>query len=107
MSHASMSGPGHGDAMEAADALLLDPHDDVATALRPLTTGTAYRVRSPAGDMVLTVSNAIPMGHKVAVRDVSEGGVIRKHGEVIGAARMAIRAGDHVHVHNVVSLRGR
>ena len=107
MSHAPMSGPGHGDAGEAADALLLDPHDDVATALRPLTAGTAYRVRSPAGDIVLSVSNAIPMGHKVAVRDVSEGRVIRKHGEVIGAARIEIRAGEHVHVHNVVSLRAK
>ena len=102
-----MSGPGDGDAVETADALLLDAHDDVATALRTLTAGTAYRVRSPAGDIVLNVGNAIPMGHKVAVRNVSQGGVIRKHGEVIGAARMEIRAGEHVHVHNVVSLRAR
>ena len=107
MSHARMPGTGHGEAVEAADALLLGPHDDVATALRALTAGTTYRVRSPAGDIVLNVGNAIPMGHKVAVRDVSQGSVIRKHGEVIGAARMEIRAGEHVHVHNVVSLRAR
>lgn len=92
---------------ETADALLLDPRDDVATALRPLAAGAACRVRSPAGDAMLDVRDDIPMGHKLAVRDVAEGSPIRKHAEVIGAARERIHAGEHVHVHNVASLRAK
>ena len=92
---------------DAADALLLDASDDVATALRPLAAGTASRVRSAAGDLIVKVIDVIPTGHKVAIRDVGQGCAVRKQGEVIGAARVDIKSGEHVHVHNLVSLRGK
>ena len=43
----------------------------------------------------------IPAGHKVALRDIASGTIIRKFGEIIGIAQREIRAGEHVHVHNL------
>ena len=42
----------------------------------------------------------IPLGHKVALRDITEGDDIIKYGEVIGRACDDIPAGSHLHVHN-------
>jgi altronate dehydratase small subunit len=49
----------------------------------------------------------IPYGHKVAVKPIAAGEAVIKHGEDIGVASAAIAIGDHVHVHNVESRRGR
>ncbi len=38
---------------------------------------------------------------------VAVGEEVRKYGEVIGLANAPISPGDHVHVHNVESQRGR
>lgn len=67
--------------------LQLHPDDNVAVVLQGL------------GD--------VPPGHKIALADIPEGGDVRKYGAVIGRATAAIRAGDHVHVHNIESTRLR
>jgi hypothetical protein len=88
------------------DLLAIDAEDDVAVALRDLPDGVA-RVR--AGDAVLPLSlrAAVPLGHKVARRDLPRGTHIRKYGAVIGEATADIATGEHVHVHNMRSLRAR
>lgn len=53
----------------------------------------------------LKVNEDVPLGHKVALRDLKKGDNIIEYGEVIGAATKDIKAGDHVHVHNIKSLR--
>lgn len=45
--------------------------------------------------------------HKFAVRDIGQGEQVLKYGEVIGEATRPIKAGEHVHVHNMVGLRAR
>jgi (2R)-sulfolactate sulfo-lyase subunit alpha len=47
----------------------------------------------------------IPLGHKIALRNVKEGEKVIEYGEVIGKATLNISPGDHVHVHNLKSLR--
>jgi hypothetical protein len=42
---------------------------------------------------------------KVACRGIAAGVRVRTYGEVIGVANTAILAGDHVHVHNIRSVR--
>jgi altronate dehydratase small subunit len=49
----------------------------------------------------------IPYGHKIALRNVKRGEPIIKYGEQIGIATSDIRIGQHVHVHNIESVRGR
>ena len=40
-------------------------------------------------------------GHKYAIRDIAEGENIIKYGQPIGHATQAIKAGEHVHTHNL------
>ncbi len=84
-------------------ALRLKDDDDVAVALRALEPGVA--VRFP--DAAVIPLAPIPGGHKIALRPISSGGLIRKYGQVIGRASAPIAAGEHVHVHNVEGTRGR
>ena len=48
---------------------------------------------------------SIPLGHKVALRDIKEGATIIKYGHDIGVAVKDIRKGGHVHVQNVKTKR--
>ena len=43
----------------------------------------------------------IPAGHKLAVRDVAQGKPVRRYNQIIGFATRDIKAGEHVHVHNL------
>lgn len=58
---------------------------------------------APGDDVgvVLDEGGPVPRGHKVALRDIADGAPVRKYGQVIGAATEPIRAGDHVHTHNL------
>jgi altronate dehydratase small subunit len=58
-----------------------------------------------SGEVILR--QAVPFGHKVCVRDTPAGGDIVKYGQVIGKATQALSVGEHAHVHNVDSARGR
>ncbi|CAJ0819787.1 Galactarate dehydratase (L-threo-forming) [Ralstonia wenshanensis] len=80
--------------MSDASLILLAPDDDVAVARVALAPGAALN----AG---LTTRDAIPAGHKVALRDIAVGQPVHKYGQVIGVATAPIRAGEHVHVHNI------
>ena len=63
---------------------------------------------APNGEgRTITVRDAIPFGHKVAIRRIDAGGDVLKYGEVIGRASEVIEPGQWVHVHNVESVRGR
>jgi altronate hydrolase len=61
----------------------VDPRDDVAVAL---------------GDL-----EGVPKGHKVALRDIAAGEIVRKYGFPIGRATTAIASGAHVHSHNLAT----
>jgi altronate dehydratase len=83
--------------------LVISERDNVGTALEPLEAGCTIRVASTA----LTLIDAIPRGHKVALRAIGGGDAVVKYGSVIGTATSAIPAGAHVHTHNLASARGR
>jgi hypothetical protein len=83
--------------------LMISGRDNVATALEALAAGREIDVNGRA----VIVREPIPTGHKVAVRPIPAGEVVIKYGSPIGTATAAIAPGDHVHVHNVASARGR
>jgi len=89
------------------DALMLHPDDDVAVALSDLDAGAMVRIRRQEEVVALRANEAIALGHKLALRGLAAGEAVRKYGSAIGAATRPIAPGDHVHVHNLVSLRGR
>jgi len=84
-------------------ALVISAADNVATALEPLDAGRTVRL----GSVTLTVAEAIPRGHKVALRAIRAGEQVIKYGSPIGSASSDIATGAHVHTHNVASARGR
>jgi 2-dehydro-3-deoxy-D-arabinonate dehydratase len=79
----------------------IDPRDNVAVALGSLQPGHWI------AEYGVTVQDAIPFGHKVALVPMAAGDPVIKYGEQIGVASRAINAGEHVHTHNVESVRGR
>jgi altronate dehydratase len=83
--------------------LVITERDNVATALEPLTAGQIVT----AGGAKLLVVDAVPRGHKIALRDIAAGDAVLKYGSAIGVALLPIAAGTHVHTHNLASVRGR
>jgi altronate dehydratase len=83
--------------------LAISESDNVAVALEPLEPGVVIDVRGSR----VTVRDAIPSGHKVALVPIGAGEPVIKYGSPIGRATAAITAGDHVHTHNLASTRGR
>ena len=51
-----------------------------------------------------TISD-IPIGHKVALRDLNTDDTVIKYGVDIGRVVAPIKAGEHLHVHNVKTKR--
>ena len=47
----------------------------------------------------------IKLGHKIALRPIAKNEKIIEYGDVIGIATQDIRIGEHVHTHNLKSLR--
>ena len=47
----------------------------------------------------------IPIGHKVALRDMQPGDTVVKYGIDMGRVVAAIRRGEHAHVHNIKTKR--
>jgi altronate hydrolase len=84
-------------------ALLISAADNVATALEPLDPGRTVRI----GAITITIVEAIPRGHKVALCAIRAGERVVKYGSPIGSASSDIAPGTHVHTHNVASARGR
>jgi altronate hydrolase len=74
----------------------LHDDDDVAIARAAVSAGT---VMEELGG--LTVLDDVPAAHKIALRDIESGAPLRRYGQIIGFATQAIRAGAHVHVHNL------
>jgi altronate hydrolase len=82
-------------------AVHLHPLDDVAIARTFLHPGTLIQLGAELGGGEITLSAAIPAGHKLALRSVAAGQPVRRYGQVIGFATRAIAPGDHVHVDNL------
>lgn len=83
--------------------LVISERDNVATALEALEPGRNLEIQGAA----LTVRDAIPPGHKIALAPIAAGDAVIKYGSPIGRASADIVAGAHVHTHNVLSSRGR
>jgi altronate hydrolase len=78
-------------------AIHLNSADNIAIARVPLSTGMELRVDGVA----VIVRGEVPAGHKVALRTIEPGEIVRRYGQVIGRAKDGIEAGAHVHTHNL------
>jgi len=94
---------------EAVKALKNNEMDNVATVFGTgVEKGSEVEVSDPKGNRIaVTALEAIPYGHKIALSPIAKGGQVTKYGEEIGIASANITVGEHVHVHNIESIRGR
>jgi len=88
-------------------AILIDRKDNVATALRQLQQGDSVQVGIEDYSVTTPLLQNIPFGHKYALKDIRKGETVIKYGETIGLATEEIQQGQHVHVHNIESQKGR
>jgi altronate dehydratase small subunit len=86
--------------------LRIHPDDNVVTVLHDLEPGVAIDVGDGVLPVPVVTREAIPFGHKVAIRPIASGEHVLKYGASIGVAVADIHPGDHVHVHNLRSVRG-
>ena len=49
--------------------------------------------------------DSVPLGHKIALKDIAAGDTVVKYGADIGRAIKAIPKGGHAHVHNMKTKR--
>ena len=88
----------------ATDIIIHDEKDNVGVVVIETTKkGQECNAWIMENDKSIKVSsiNEVPLGHKIALKDLKEGDTILKYGHDIGKVVKPIKKGDHVHVHNV------
>lgn len=87
--------------------LLHEPQDDVGVAVMDLKKGATIGAMTLEGKEAGKVKllNHVPLGHKVALRDLPRDKPVLKYGRPVGKAVQNIARGAHVHTHNVKTLR--
>ena len=87
------------------NAMIIDAKDNVAVAIEPIAKGDAAVYVCEGKEVSLPALEDITIYHKLAPRDIAKGEPVVKYGEHIGIASSDIKAGEHVHVHNVEGHR--
>jgi len=87
------------------NAMIIDVKDNVAVAIEPITKGETITYLCEGAEVTLTAAQDITIYHKLARKDIAKGEPVVKYGEHIGIAGCDIKAGEHVHVHNVENHR--
>jgi (2R)-sulfolactate sulfo-lyase subunit alpha len=88
--------------------LVHDHHDNVGVVVvEDLKAGTdLFVVVTEDNSETRAVNNQdVPIGHKVALKDLAVGDTVIKYGQDIGRVVAPIRKGDHVHTHNLKTKR--
>ena len=90
--------------MPQTDLIIHDEKDNVAVVVVDKTSKNqecSGWIMENDKTIKITSINEIPLGHKIALKDLKEGDTILKYGDDIGKVVKSIKKGDHVHVHNV------
>jgi (2R)-sulfolactate sulfo-lyase subunit alpha len=88
--------------------LVHDHRDNVGVVVvENLQAGTElFVVITEDNSELAAVSNQdVPIGHKIALRDLAVGDTVIKYGQDIGRVVAPVRKGDHVHTHNLKTKR--
>ncbi|MCL4517102.1 MAG: altronate dehydratase family protein [Firmicutes bacterium] len=102
-------------------AIIQNHNDNVATLLEAAGRGERVELigavnpleargssdSTESAPSLLELVEDLPIRHKVALSDISQGEAVVKYGAPIGVAAVPIKRGSHVHVHNLNSVRGK
>ena len=83
--------------------LKIDDKDNVVTCLVPIKKDDSIIVDGEK----ITVNDNIKRYHKIAIKDLNQGDVVYKYGQIIGMTTQKAKKGDYIHEHNLESTRGR
>lgn len=89
-------------------AVLHEAKDTVGVAVvEGIKAGAKLNAWIMDDDEIITVSarQDIPIGHKVALKDMAVGDTVIKYGVDIGKVVAPIKVGEHAHVQNVKTKR--
>lgn len=87
------------------NAMMIDSKDNVCVAIEEIPKGSIAVYMREGKEISLPVLEDITIYHKLAARNIAKGEPVVKYGEHIGVASCDIKAGEHVHVHNVEGRR--
>ncbi len=81
--------------------------DNVGVAVVDIPLGTDCEGRILADNKPLSAQavEMIPLGHKIALKDFTVGDSVTKYGSEIGRIVQPVKAGHHVHTHNLKTKR--
>ncbi|MCB1994374.1 MAG: UxaA family hydrolase [Burkholderiaceae bacterium] len=88
--------------------VLHDAQDSVAVVVvEGVSAGMALKGWIMDEDRMIDVQarQDIPIGHKVALKDMAVGDTVIKYGIDMGKVVKPIQAGEHAHVHNIKTKR--
>lgn len=84
------------------DYIRIHEKDNVIVALKEIAKGESVTV----GAATVTALETIPAGHKMAIKEIAEGGDVIKYGFRIGNVKETVKAGQWIHTHNVKTALG-
>lgn len=84
---------------QASSLLLMAPDDNCLIARAQLAAGSAVEIDGAS----VVLGEAIALGHKVARRALRPGDKVLRYGAVIGSMTAPVKAGEHIHTHNLAS----
>ncbi len=89
------------------NALIHDPKDDVAVVVVDIKKGDTVSAVTLEGKAVakVTAIEDIPLGHKIAMRDMAAGKKVIKYDRGVGVVYKDIKQGAHVHTQNIKTER--
>ena len=88
------------------NVLRINPIDSVVMAMSDLLVGEALDLGDGQDSLDAVTREPIPFGHKIAVAPIAAGDQVTKYGASIGVATQDILPGEHVHSHNLATVRG-
>ena len=87
--------------------LVHDKADTVGVATVDIKSGDTAEGRTMDTHETVTIKamKDIPLGHKIALKEHKPGDTVFKYSQDIGKVVADIKAGDHVHIHNLKTKR--
>ena len=88
--------------------VLHDPNDSVAiVVVEGVVAGATLTglILDENRTITLPCAQDIPLGHKVALKDMAVGDTVWKYGIDMGKVVAPIQLGQHAHVHNIKTKR--
>jgi len=87
--------------------LIHEKADTVGVATVDISTGESVKglFMDTQENIEIKAIQDIPLGHKIALKDMKKGDTVIKYGHDIGRVMADIRKGEHTHIHNLKTKR--